>query len=56
LAAAVDRHVLTGRGFDRGLKVARTIADLAGSVNVEPDHVAEALAYRSAAHELDRVG
>ncbi|MCI0636685.1 MAG: YifB family Mg chelatase-like AAA ATPase [Actinobacteria bacterium] len=56
LAAAVDRHVLTGRGFDRALKVARTIADLAGSGPVEADHVVEALAYRSAAPELDRVG
>ncbi len=56
LAAAVDRHVLTGRGFDRALKVARTIADLAASEHVGTEHVAEALAYRSAASELDRVG
>jgi magnesium chelatase family protein len=46
LAQAVDRLGLTGRGFDRALKVARTIADLAGSEGVEPDHLAEALSYR----------
>jgi magnesium chelatase family protein len=47
LADAVDRHLLTGRGFDRALKVARTIADLAGEREVGTDHVVEALAYRS---------
>jgi magnesium chelatase family protein len=46
LAQAVDRLSLTGRGFDRALKVARTIADLAGSEGVDADHVAEALSYR----------
>ncbi len=46
LAHAVDRMALTGRGFDRALKVARTIADLEGVAEVGPDHVAEALAYR----------
>lgn len=47
LAEAVDRHGLTGRGFDRTLKVARTIADLAGERSIGPDHVVEALAYRA---------
>jgi magnesium chelatase family protein len=47
LAEAVDRHALTGRGFDRALKVARTIADLAGADTVGSEHVVEALAYRA---------
>lgn len=58
LAQAVDMYALTGRGFDRALKVARTIADLAGSERVEPDHVVEALAYRQmpSLSELERAG
>ena len=46
LGGAVDQLCLTGRGFDRAIKVARTIADLAGAEVVDPDHVAEALSYR----------
>jgi magnesium chelatase family protein len=58
LASAVDLHALTGRGFDRALKVGRTIADLQGSDRVEPPHVVEALAYRTTTllPEIERAG
>jgi magnesium chelatase family protein len=42
----VDRLRLTGRGFDRLLRVARTVADLAGAASVGPEHLAEAAAFR----------
>jgi magnesium chelatase family protein len=47
IASAVDRFALTGRGFDRTLRVARTIADLEERSAVEPNHVREALAFRA---------
>ena len=47
LAKAVESMALTGRGFDRAIKVGRTVADLAGSERVESEHLAEALSYRS---------
>jgi magnesium chelatase family protein len=46
LAKAVTRLGLSARAFHRVAKVARTIADLAGSDAIEAGHVAEALGYR----------
>lgn len=46
LRDAVSRLYLSGRSYHRILKVARTIADLANSNNINADHVAEALQYR----------
>jgi magnesium chelatase family protein len=47
LARAVERLPLSGRGRARVARVARTAAALSGSDTVNPEHVAEALAYRS---------
>ncbi|HAX82632.1 MAG TPA: ATP-dependent protease [Actinobacteria bacterium] len=48
LVSAVDKLALSGRGWDRVRRVARTIADLTGAEAVAGDHVAEALALRAA--------
>lgn len=53
LGRAVETGALSGRGFDRALRVARTCADLDGDDVVARPHVLEALAHRST---LRRVG
>ena len=45
---AYEKMALTARSYDRILRVARTIADLAGAERLEVPHLAEALQYRTA--------
>lgn len=47
LQLAQQRLNLSARGYHRVLRVARTIADLAGSLDINSSHVSEALSYRS---------
>ena len=46
LRQAISHYKLSPRAYDRILKVARTIADLAGSADIRDEHLFEAINYR----------
>ena len=50
LKRVMTKYDMSARAYDRILKVARTIADLAGSEAITPAHISEAVSYRT----LDR--
>ena len=54
LSTALDKLGISARAYHRIIKVARTIADLAQSTNIETDHIVQALQYRKREYKITK--